>query len=40
MNFNAGDPVPLIKSDASWQTGFTFGFQMIRNDKKEKWKGN
>ncbi len=28
MNFNAGDPVPAIKENASWQTGFTFGFQL------------
>jgi hypothetical protein len=28
MNFNAGDPVPAIKENAFWQTGFAFGFQL------------
>ena len=28
MNFNEGDPAPAIKANASWQTGFTFGFQL------------
>jgi opacity protein-like surface antigen len=28
MNFNIGDPAPAIKTNASWQTGFTFGFQL------------
>jgi opacity protein-like surface antigen len=28
MNFNTGDPAPTIKENASWQTGFTFGFQL------------
>jgi hypothetical protein len=28
MNFNAGDPVPAIKENAFWKTGFTFGFQL------------
>lgn len=28
MNFNAVDPAPAVKSNASWQTGITFGFQL------------
>jgi opacity protein-like surface antigen len=28
MNFNEGEPPPAITANASWQTGFTFGFQL------------
>ena len=28
MNFNEGEPPPAVKANASWQTGFTFGFQL------------
>ncbi len=28
MDFNIGDPGPVIKTNTSWQTGITFGFQL------------
>jgi opacity protein-like surface antigen len=28
MDFNIGDPAPAVKTNSSWQTGFTFGFQL------------
>jgi opacity protein-like surface antigen len=28
MNFNEGEPPPAVHANASWQTGFTFGFQL------------
>ena len=28
MDFNAGQPPPAIHANSSWQTGFTFGFQL------------
>ena len=28
MNFNEGEPPPAVPANASWQAGFTFGFQL------------
>jgi hypothetical protein len=28
MNFNMGEPPPPVHADPSWETGFTFGFQL------------
>lgn len=28
MNFNEGEPPPAVHANSSWQTGFTFGFQL------------
>jgi hypothetical protein len=28
MNFNAGEPPPLVKADPSWKAGFTIGMQI------------